>query len=152
MGWLVTKEPNLARWARLFIEMTTSGVSIPAQAVVARALAWTRNMSGGYSLRAAECRAKILENGKIFNHLMGDICVRTFGVPDSGSGMFAYFSVPDDLALRFADATQPGPRSSGVLLVSGLACGETYPIWHRMSMGQTNDYTEAAIKKLRGVL
>lgn len=142
VGWLVTKDKDLADYARLYVELTTSGVSLPAQRVVAEALDWhERDWLAQFSVDQA--RADVVTNGKLFNQILGKYCQCVRGVPVEGTGMFAYFKVKDELieVPGFHEAAQ----RARVALVTGLACGETYSGWFRMSMGQRPMYTEAAL-------
>lgn len=148
VGWLVTKDQELARWARLYVEFSTSGVSVPAQLVVAQALdRHRRDWLSGHQLSLA--RGDILANGRVFNQVMGPYCQVVTGVPRHQQGMFAYFKVNDELIEPGDRDFENACRLAKVAVVTGLACGETYSGWYRMNMAQTTPYTEAALLAIK---
>lgn len=138
VGWLATREAELAQAAREYVEFTTSGVCDMAQAYVAGLLAQMRRD------RSWEVAVKdgIARNGDLFFEHLGKECEAVEGSPGGGAGMFAFFAPVD--ARRFAAALV----ASQVRLVDGAACGR--PGWYRMNMCHQNQYTERALKALRG--
>ncbi len=143
VGWLVTKDPNLALLARHYVEITGSGVSTPPQIVVAEALRIMRLSSPRQCYR--EARVKMIRNGDYFNDIIGEYCSDIKGIPANGKGMFAYFKVKDEYNMKLWEAM----KDANVSVVSGLACGEIYGTHFRMNMAQDNEYTKQALIAIR---
>lgn len=152
VGWLVTDEAWLADAAREYVELTTSGVSLPAQQVVAQALRCLREEPAYYRQAYRDARRAMLKNGERFNELLAPRCSAVEGLPATGRGMFAWFQVPP--AANFAHAL----KAAKVALVTGEACGmEPDPRfgtsgWWRMNMCHENDYTERALRAIKDAL
>lgn len=143
VGWLVTESEEIARTARKFVEITTSGVSTVSQAYVANALLLKRTY--GMEKEFAAARKELIENGQILLHYLGSYLHDIQGVPSSQKGMFAYVRVPQKDLARWEAAF----KKSKVSAIKGVDCGDPRPGFYRFSMGQTNDYTECAIKALK---
>jgi len=141
VGWLLTDHPELAILARQFVEYTTSGVSVPSQLVVARALRWVREYNPQSQYQAA--RDEMMENCRVFCEIVKPYCSEIRGLPINGSGMFAFFKVKD--VVEFQQALD----RAKLALVTGEACGMKEPGWYRANMAQTNEYTESALEALR---
>lgn len=152
VGWLATEEKWLADAAREHVELTTSGVSVPAQQIVADALLALNVEPAYYKEAYRQARRAMLKNGKLFREIMGEYCVEIEGVPRNGKGMFAWFQTAP--ATNFAEAL----RRAKVAAVSGDACGMDKDSrfncsgWWRMNMCHDNNYTEAALLAVRGAL
>jgi aspartate/methionine/tyrosine aminotransferase len=143
VGWLVTADTELAEKAAIYVERTTSGVSVPAQAVVTEALRCMEEHDPTPGFKAA--RSAMMENGFDFVRLMNGYCQKVRGVPFDGKGMFAWFQVLPDLAgERFERAL----TIARVALVRGEACGATEPGWYRMNMMARRETTAAALNAL----
>jgi aspartate/methionine/tyrosine aminotransferase len=145
VGWLATNEKEIAEQAGYFVEITTSGVSIPSQMHLAgclRSLRRSLNMAW-YTERTFEARAALMANGHSFNEIIGDLVKDTQGVPVDGTGMFAWFRArrPESFARALRDAK--------VKLVSGDACGVHEPGWYRMSMGHLPEVTREALLRIK---
>lgn len=144
VGWLATKDPELARLAAQYVEITTSGVSTLAQEAAAAALRWVRENEAKALQRVEVIQALLATNGQAFNALIGPSCAIVRGVPRDGTGMFAWFKVWDDEAMVFKAALQ----RAKITLVSGAACGMTEPGWWRMNMALDTRTTRAALERL----
>lgn len=145
VGWFCTNEEKLADAAAYFVEITTSGVSLPSQMHLLGCLQALRDPAqiSELTARTFEARAALMTNGNTFNELISDLTQYSRGVPADGSGMFAWFKArrPGDFARALRDAK--------VKVVSGLACGEHEQGWYRMSMGHTPEVTRAALLALK---
>ena len=146
VGWLITEEDALADAARLYVEQTTSGVSMLAQHYVA----WALHRMAGKDPTPALLRAReeMLENGYEFNAVLGRYCAQVRGVPHSGTGMFAYFHVASSYQEGFANAL----KLAKVALVTGEACGASEPGWYRMNMMAPRKELHEALRRLRSYL
>lgn len=143
VGWLATKDKELAQAARQYVELSTSGVSLASQQLVAQAL-WWQNGDWLAKREYELARKDILDNGDAFRYYISPYCVDVRGVPATGTGMFAYFKVKPEIDF---DAVL---KKAKVVLVSGSACGEIEKGWYRMSMGHNRQYTEAALGAIKG--
>ncbi len=145
VGWLATNDSLLASAAAYFVEITTSGVSIPSQMHLAGCLKAFRdpNQLGELTERSFEARAALMTNGNSFNELVHDMTQTTRGVPLDGSGMFAWSKARD--SERFGRAL----KAAKVKVVTGDACGQYEPGWFRMSMGNIPEVTLQALQRLR---
>jgi len=143
IGWLVTRNKSIAQHAANYVEFTTSGVALPTQAYVARALNSLR--MSDYVKLFETARKDLLGNGEMFNHYLKDHVKQVQGVPASGTGMFAWFEVAD--AYNFNEAL----NRAKIRVVSGPACGGDEN-WFRMSMGLKPTNMEAALKALKAQL
>lgn len=145
VGWLVTNNAELAKHASNYVEFTTSGVALPTQSYVAGALHYLNSDQDGMKKIFESARQDLLTNGDIFKTYLSNHTDDVHGVPNEGTGMFAWFKVND--VYRFNEAL----NKAKIRLVTGPACGgdENY---FRMSMGLTPDKTEAALKALKAHL
>lgn len=146
VGWLATREPEVALNAARYVEFSTSGVNTAAQRVVAVALREQRHHGEtGFGYTAA--RSHLLTNGAAFLEKVAPYCEVVKGMPIDGRGMFAWFKARDPN--RFATAL----HATKTLLVTGEACGVSkYDGWYRMSMGHEVEFTERALSKLKEAL
>jgi aspartate/methionine/tyrosine aminotransferase len=142
---LGTDDPEIARAAAYFVEITTSGVSIISQEVLATTLHSMRGVGSMefYTERTLAARATLMANGVAFSEWIGPMCQEVYGVPRDGSGMFAWFRAdrPESMARALRDAK--------VKVVTGDACGQPAPGWFRMSMGHDQEITDAALARIR---
>lgn len=145
VGWILTNDDAVAREASRFVEVSTSGVPLPSQHIVAAVMRGLREgrVSSSDLLLA---RGDMHVNGAIFRHYIGKHCETVKGVPSTDRGMYAYFKVLDPE--HFGVALE----KTRVRLVSGEACGETKPGWWRMNMMEDLNYTQAALEKLSEAL
>lgn len=148
IGWLTTQDPDIARLAAEYVEISTSGVSTLSQELLCEALLEEKTVS--WRLGVGKVREALRLNGEAFLELLSAHCERYHGVPETLTGMFAWFRVRNPA--WFARAL----KKSGVKLVPGEAFGyhnsnikNTDPEWYRMSMGQTPEYTRRALEALR---
>jgi aspartate/methionine/tyrosine aminotransferase len=145
VGWLATKDKDLAQAARTYVELTTSGVSLASQQLVAQAMTW--HTSDWLAKREFElARRDMLANGDAFRYYVSPSCDDVRGVPATGKGMFAYFKVKPDVDFESV------LKKARVALVSGEACGERELGWYRMNMGHNLKYTEAALIAIKEAL
>jgi aspartate/methionine/tyrosine aminotransferase len=145
VGWVGTNERAVHDRTAYFVEITTSGVSIPSQmhlTGVLRAMRDPKQM-GRITKASFEARAALMTNGNSFNELISDMTKTVRGVPVDGTGMFAWFLARDPE--RFARAL----KAARVKLVTGEACGEHAKGWYRMSMGHRPEITREALRRLR---
>lgn len=147
VGWLVTKDEELAQLAAQYVEAATSGVSVPAQLYLARSIDHYRERVDIKRHWDAAWR-KIQLNGKIFMENLGRYCETISGVPTGNPGMFAWFRIKPMLQPYFAQALE----DCRVRLVTGEACGMQEPGWYRMSMGHRPWYTAEALVKLASAM
>jgi aspartate/methionine/tyrosine aminotransferase len=145
VGWVATDEPEIAAQAAYFVEITTSGVSIPSQMHMVGCLRALRDPDQiGHLTRAGfEARAALMTNGASFNELISDFTADVAGVPTAGQGMFAWFRA------RRPEIFATALEVAKIKLVTGEACGEHRRGWYRMSMGQMPEVTRDALIKLR---
>jgi hypothetical protein len=118
-----------------YVELHTSGVCVPAQRKVAACLANLDKLQTGFD----KARRELLINADIFWQNLGGFVSDVEGVPDSGTGMFAWFKIYPDVSLQFVKALE----TVKVRLIEGTACGR--PGFWRMSMAQSNDLTFQAL-------
>ena len=143
VGWVLTKDPELAKRARTYVEITTSGVSLPAQEYVAHALAFARNNFG--FLDYQNVHEAIVRNGTMFRDQLGEYCDWCAGVPGEGRGMFAFFQIKPKKAKAFVKAL----KTAKVAMLAGAACGVIEGDTWRCNMCHNNEYTEKALKAVR---
>lgn len=124
IGWLATKNQELARLAAQYVEITTSGVCVPAQRIAENALRSMREDPETHARRGEVVRALMAVNREeMARNLWFTHRVENYG-------MFAWFRVLPGYRNLFADAL----LKTGVKLVSGAACGEEQPGWYRMNL------------------
>ena len=143
VGWAVTADKQFADAMAYYVEITTSGVAVSSQKILAEAM---DKVSSAYNYVFPPARADILMNGSMFNRYIAPHCDFIDGVPQTGRGMFAWFKVKE--LEKFKKALQ----DSRVFIVTGEACGASEDGWFRMSMGQNRDVTEQALKALSNSL
>lgn len=143
VGWAVTENAKLAEAMAYYVEITTSGVAVSSQRILATVI---EKMPSLYSFVFPQARADILMNGSLFNRYIARYCDCIDGVPETGRGMFAWFKVKEPENFRQA------LKDSRVFVVTGEACGASEDGWFRMSMGQNRDVTEKALKSLSNSL
>lgn len=141
IGWIVTPFHGLATRAAEYVELHTSGVSVPAQRKVAACLAGMDKLQSGFD----KARRELLINADIFLQELGGFVDNVVGVPYNGTGMFAFFKVFPDTALQFETALE----TAKVRLIKGEACGYTSGGWWRMSMAQDPDLTYKALNAIK---
>lgn len=144
VGWLITEDKEIADRAKMYVEKTTSGVSVLSQHYVAWALHW---MEGNDLVVPAlqSARRDMIENGVMFNRYLSSYCKKIAGTPDSERGMFAYFQIDDRAQDRFVQAI----GKARVALVCGEICGAREPGWWRMNMAHDGNYTEDALRAIK---
>lgn len=148
LGWVVTEDPDLARYASQYVEITTSGVCVIAQEIGAKMIPLVQSAQTFDELERA--RRVLIANGELFTQHLLPYVDDYQGVPLNGTGMFAWFSVKK----QFRELFHHGLKEAKVHLVSGDACGMTndyldsHPGWYRMSMGQPTAYIDEALTKL----
>lgn len=142
VGWLVTKDVDLAAAAAEYVEKTTSGVNTEAQVRIQACLESVRENPIHWTMAYYEARQQLLANAQAFNELLTPHCEVVKGLPANLTGMFAWFRVKDIGAFGSALA------AAKVLVVDGRACGATEPGWYRMSLGQTPDVIRKALTRL----
>ena len=145
LGWLVTDDAELAAKAALFVEITTSGVSVLSQRYGAKLLKYQREHTAIVDKTYENARQILLANGDIFNQLMGPYCSVIQGVPFDGRGMFAWFQITPEYQEKFIAAI----NKLKIKLVTGDACGVKDKGWYRMSMGHRMNFTQEALEKLK---
>jgi aspartate/methionine/tyrosine aminotransferase len=146
VGWLVTEDPAIAARAREYVELTTAGVSVPAQRIVAKALSDLAQDKGtAWTLRVTR---DMMKNCNQFEDHVRPFVLRSCGTENHGVGMFAFFQVKPEHLDKFREALV----TAKVTMVTGEACGMTEPGWFRMNLAQDCAYTEAALKQLRSAL
>lgn len=143
VGWAVTEDKKLAEAMAYYVEITTSGVSVSSQRILADVI---EKMPSIYPFVFPHARADILMNGSLFNRYISAHCESIEGVPETGKGMFAWFKVKEPA--KFKQALD----DSKVFVVTGEACGASEDGWFRMSMGQNRGVTEKALKALSSSL
>lgn len=138
VGWLVTDNDELAQAARHYLEITTSGVSSPAQELTARTLHLLRSSHIITCDMYHKAKAILSTNCCFFKQFIAPHCSEIHGAPN-GHGMFGWFKVKD--SDKFSSALQ----KSHVKLVTGDVCGMTEDGWYRMNLGHRNSVTEEAL-------
>jgi len=147
IGWALTDDENLAQHMAQYVEKTTSGVAYTSQISLLNILEKLQGLSLLQTTSEMQrIYQKICLNGEYFRKYLGGHVEEVRGVPAlHGGGMFAFFKVPDARQARFEKAL----KKVGVKLVDGRACGAPESeFWFRMSMGQTNEFTEEALAAL----
>lgn len=139
IGWATTYDAYLASRMSEYVELHTSGVCVPAQRKVAACLANLDKLQNGFE----KSRRELLVNGDILWSALGGFVDQVEGVPDTGTGMFAWVRLFPDVALRFEKALE----TTKVRMIKGEACGAAG--WWRISMGQLNDITYQALNAIR---
>jgi aspartate/methionine/tyrosine aminotransferase len=143
VGWAAFDDPELAKKAALFVEITTSGVSAISQQYMTNVLKRTRLYPDEMKQLYSDARKTLQYNADMFNDVVAKHCSIVKGASTDRRGMFAYFKI-DDYA-RFDKAL----KTAKLLVVSGNACGEKELGWYRMSMGHRSEHTEQALESLR---
>lgn len=135
VGWLATRDENLAAYARQYVEQTTSGVPQYTQELTASAFKHIN-----VEQRVCRIQKTLSDNSRIIGKFLSKHFNAAFRV--SKPGMFYWGRVPEyerlDKALKEAK----------VAVLSGEACGMKTKGWYRWSLGQPVHYTRAAIKQL----
>lgn len=139
VGWLVTNSDIIYQRALEYVEMHTSGVSVPAQQIVADYLRFQDRLGEGYE----KARRQMLINADIYWNEIGNFAEVTQGVPDNGTGMFAWFKVYPEIEKPFQSALE----AAHVRVIRGEACG--MPGWIRMSMAHRTDTTFQALRAIK---
>lgn len=142
VGWLVTDDPELARHASAYVEMTTSGVAVSSQLFVARVLKDTHETR---SLLFSKANGYLRNNCRLLNGIRSHFRVLD-GFPEHGSGMFAWFRVQNDA--KFQEAL----KKARVRVLPGWACKKDEPGWYRVSLGHHYAVTQQAIITLKQAL
>lgn len=144
VGWLITKDKELASHAAAYVEMSTSGVCVAAQRHVAMAMKFVRC----HNIDPIHQKAQevLVNNSNTFKNKISKYTDAMEGLPHNGYGMFAWFRVRD------LEKFQHALEVSQVKLVTGEACGEVQPGWFRMSLGHRAQYTHDALTKLEEAL
>lgn len=143
LGWAIFNDPDLAEAAASFVESTTSGVSIASQKIAHATLLYElKEDHPPFDIAAA--RQTLNKNVEMFDQAIIPICDYSLGLPAGNGGMFAYFHVDGESGDKFKAALD----SSGVKLIPGSLLGETEDGWWRMSLGQSNLYTEKVLEAL----
>lgn len=142
IGWVVTEDEELARYAAEYVEKTTSGVSMLSQAFL-RGLLWNLSKLSRFQLNRMEATAResLKENSKEFMKL-APLFGEVKGFPDSGSGMFAWVHPHQPSRFRQILAL------AKVKAVGGEFCGSTED-WVRISLGVTNETMVSAVKAIQ---
>lgn len=122
VGWLVTENGALAGHAQQFVEQTTSGVSTVGQHHVAATLRNTERVRKDLYTSAEF----VLKTNRSRFNLYLDKYITDLG---TGKGMFMWFQAKDPE--KFANALS----ASGVIMVTGKACGDERPGVYRASLG-----------------
>ncbi len=146
IGYAVFNDPELAKKAALFVEITTSGVSAISQQYMTKVLKYTRQHPEELEQLYNDARHVLYGNGDIFNHYISSYCSILKGSSVDYKGMFAYFKVED---YKHFDKALTAAR---VMVVSGKACGEKEEGWYRMSLGHRHDLTLKALETLGAAL
>ena len=132
VGWLITKDREIAAAAASYIESTTSGVSIYSQQRVADVLWRVRT----HPKQAAEAyrgvRGRLAENALSLEDALD-------GPVMNARGMFAWFRLSSQIRTRFQEAK--------VRFVPGEACGVKG--FARVNLGASDYLFDAAIERLR---
>lgn len=142
VGWLATKDADLASLAADYVEKTTSGVNVEAQLCLAHTLSWMDTFPESVRAGYSAARKDLLTNGAQFMRHIAPYCKVVDGLPLHGRGMFAWFRTKDPTSFRAALA------KACVLVVPGRACGERQDGWFRMSMGHRPEVTAQALAQL----
>jgi aspartate/methionine/tyrosine aminotransferase len=144
VGWLVTQDCDLAAHAREYVELTTSGVSIPAQRIVAIALGNLRESESESNTYLLDIRCDIAKNCNEFERVIRPFVAQSCGTESHGVGMFAFFQIKPEHLDKFKAAL----IAAKVTMVTGEACGMDEPGWYRMNLAQEVKYTAKALTTL----
>lgn len=142
VGWLLTKDSQMAGDAADYVEKTTSGVNVDAQLRVASTLAYIEGHEKLALDSYRRARLDLIQNGNAFLKHLEAHCRHIEGLPINHCGMFAWFYAFDPE--KFATAV----KNAGVALVEGRACGAQEPGWYRMSLGHHFDVLNDGLQKL----
>lgn len=135
VGWLVTQDEDLAKFATRYVEQTTSGVATTSQYHVAATM---RNVEGVKHRVKRDFRVQLFANRALFLGYLEDHIVDRSA--DFDNGMFAWFEPKDPAAFKAAiDKLK-------ILMVDGAACG--VPGHYRASLGLTNAKFHSAVLSL----
>ncbi len=139
IGWALTEDAELAERMADYVEKTTSGVNIHAQARLARVI----NMNSGcLAAGYMYAREDLLANFQCFEQLIAAYCDYCRFYIEPPVGMFQWFLVADHKKFQAA------LERAKVALVDGRACGMEEEGWYRMSMGHTLEVTRNALTRL----
>jgi aspartate/methionine/tyrosine aminotransferase len=139
IGWALCYDAYTATKMAEYVELHTSGVCVPAQRKVAACLANLDKLQTGFD----KARRELLINADIFWQNLGGFVDQVEGVPDNGTGMFAWFKIYPDVSIQFVQALE----TAKVRLIEGAACG--IPGYWRMSMAQDPDLTYQALSGIK---
>jgi aspartate/methionine/tyrosine aminotransferase len=139
IGWALCYDAYTASKMSEYVELHTSGVNVPSQRKVAACLANLDKLQKGFD----KARRELLLNAGIFHQELGGFVDKIEGVPSNGTGMFAWFTVFPDVAVKFKQALE----IAKVRLINGEACGS--PGWYRMSCAQDPDVTFQALRAIK---
>lgn len=143
VGWLITDNEALAEHVENFVELTTSGVSNPAQLAVAEMVRRhrARQLDGTFE----QAHAGIEKN---FGTLRGVLKHYTDTHAYSGTGMFDWFHVQ----LRHQAKFEWALKIADVLMLPGTVFLEAERGWWRVSLGNDTDVTARAAQALSEAL
>jgi len=149
IGWASTNRQDLADLMAQYVEKTTSGVNLGSQLYLRDLIKVFRASKSADVLEEMRTiHQRIQRNGDLFRQYLGGCITDLSGVPAlNDGGMFSFFRVSNQYLYTFPDAL----KKAGVKLVAGNACGASIYSW-RMSMGQTNEFTEEALQALQKAL
>lgn len=139
IGWALCYDAYTAAKMAEYVELHTSGVNVPSQRKVAACLAGMDKLQPGFD----KARRELLINADIFWQELGGFVDKVEGVPATYNGMFAWFTIHNDVSLQFKQALE----IAKVRLIEGTACGK--PGWWRMSMAQDPDLTFQALRGIK---
>lgn len=137
VGWLLTKNQDVAELARTYVETTTSGVAKGPQVAVANALRRVRqDFDGRVAAAYEDTRRRLLENADMFRKILGPY-LSTWRVPPTTGGVFAWFQP------KLTDAFDVALAAAKVAVARGEGFGA--PGWYRVNL-MSRDLREALLK------
>ncbi|NDD84289.1 pyridoxal phosphate-dependent aminotransferase [bacterium] len=145
VGWAVTQDKKLADAMAYYVEVTTSGVAVSSQRILAEVISKLELFG---NLVFNEARTDMMINACMFNRYIAQFCEIIEGLPESGKGMFAWFKIKSE----YLEAFEKALAESKVFIVTGEACGASEKGWFRMSMGQNKNVTKKALEELSNSL
>lgn len=140
VGWVAFADQKLADAAAEYVELTTSGVSAPAQESLFQMLGKAADDHEGITACFHRAAVLLARSQRIFNGLLTPHVDDVAGLPAGHGGMFAWFRPKD--SVWFALALQ----QAKVMLVDGVHCG--VPGYYRMSLGVLPEELEHALERL----
>lgn len=139
VGWLVTENQAIADFAADFVELSTSGVSNPAQVAVAEMV--QRLQRGDLDVAFHSVNLGIKKNYASLYAVLRHYAEET---TYDGLGMFEFFKIRPEHQERFEWALQV----SDVLMLPGEVFLAHEPGWWRVSLGNNTDVTARAAQAL----